>query len=131
MSEFAIDAAWLQVEITEHSIIEDAESARAVLTALADKGVSIVVDDFGTGYSSLRYLVEYPVDSLKIDRSFVKDATLPKAGCIIQSVCALSHSLGLTCIAEGIETDAQWAVVRANGCDEVQGFLLGHPELPG
>ena len=130
MAEFSIEPQWLQIEITEDSIIEDADSARKVLTALADTGVSIAVDDFGTGFSSLRYLVEYPVDTLKIDRSFVQDAHLPVAGRIIQSVCALSHSLELTCIAEGIETRAQWEIVRGHGCDQVQGFLFGHPDLP-
>ncbi|MBS04724.1 MAG: hypothetical protein CMQ24_18730 [Gammaproteobacteria bacterium] len=93
MSEFAIDAAWLQVEITEHSIIEDAESARAVLTALADKGVSIAVDDFGTGYSSLRYLVELS-GRFPENRSVVRKGRHVTQGGVHHSVrlCAVAQS---------------------------------------
>jgi len=89
-------------------------------------GVKLALDDFGTGYSSLGYLREFPVDEIKIDRSFVQD-TSAEALAIIDSVAKLGHALGAHVTAEGIETQRQYERIREIGCDKAQGFLLGHP----
>ncbi|MCU1676451.1 MAG: gmr [Frankiales bacterium] len=120
------DALWL--EITESMLMDDAEGAIRVLRALRDLGVHLSIDDFGTGYSSLAYLRRFPVEELKIDRSFV----IAMAGsdddtAIVASVTALAHTLGLTVVAEGIETVAQLDSIRALGIDQAQGYLFSRP----
>jgi EAL domain-containing protein (putative c-di-GMP-specific phosphodiesterase class I) len=95
---------------------------------IAGMGVSLSVDDFGTGYSSLAYLKRLPIDRLKIDRSFVQDLPADReAAAICQSIIALAHSLQLRTVGEGVETAAQREWLRAQGCDEIQGYLVGHP----
>ena len=91
-------------------------------------GVRIAVYDFGTGYSSLAYLSRFPIDSLKIDRAFIRDAgTNPEDRTIIQTIIQLAHGLGLTVVAEGVETESQMELLKAQGCDEIQGFLFSKP----
>ena len=127
-------AAWLGIEITESVAMTQPEQAREQLNALVGLGCSVALDDFGTGYSSLSYLKALPVSKLKIDQSFMKgipresnDVTIAKA------IMALAHSLGLTLVAEGVETDAQLAFLRQHGCEVYQGWLFAkampHAEL--
>jgi EAL domain-containing protein (putative c-di-GMP-specific phosphodiesterase class I) len=108
------------------------EAAIDVMRRLDEIGVSISVDDFGTGYSSLAYLKRLPIDRLKIDRTFVRDlGKNADDASICTSIIRLAQSLGLRTVAEGVETQQQLDWLRERGCDELQGFLLGRPELFG
>jgi EAL domain-containing protein (putative c-di-GMP-specific phosphodiesterase class I) len=128
LAEAALDPGSLVLEITESQLMADSEEMDEVLQSLRALGVSLSIDDFGTGYSSLRYLKQLPVDSLKIDRSFVRELPGdPAAAAITAAVIAMAHKLGLVVIAEGVEQEAQLAFLRANDCDQVQGYLLGRP----
>ncbi len=121
--------SWLAVEITESSLMGDLDAAITVCRRLRERGLSIYVDDFGTGYSSLGYLHRLPVDVLKIDRSFVQDLEVNKDSVsIVRTIISLAHGLGLRVIAEGVETEGQFALLREMGCDAVQGFLFGKPQ---
>jgi diguanylate cyclase (GGDEF)-like protein len=129
----AIDVAGLsprclKLEITESTVMQDAESAVATLHALKALGIKVAIDDFGTGYSSLGYLKQFPIDTLKIDRSFVnglgQDA---QDTAIVRSILALARSLGLSVTAEGIETVAQLEQLEHMGCDRGQGYLFSRP----
>ncbi len=123
-----LPAQYLDLEITESVIITHPEKAVATLMKLKQMGVSITVDDFGTGYSSLSYLARLPIQSVKIDQRFVHGLDQNRNDeAITQAIIALSHSLGLRCIAEGVETPAQFSFLRSHGCDEAQGFLISHP----
>jgi len=118
----------LDLEITESVIITHPEKAVATLTRLKQMGVSITIDDFGTGYSSLSYLARLPIQGVKIDQRFVHGIEKNRNDeAITQAIIALSHSLGLRCIAEGVETRAQFNFLRTHGCEEAQGFLIAHP----
>ena len=123
-----LPAEFLELEITESSIIENVEESVNKLHQLKQLGVSVAIDDFGTGYSSLSYLKQLPVDRLKIDRSFVKDTPDDIDDCaIVRTVISMSHNLGLSVIAEGVETQRQLDFLRAQHCDEIQGYLLSVP----
>src|SRR5207249_2089698 len=118
----------LRVEITETTLMADAEHARRILQQLRSQGIHVSIDDFGTGYSSLAYLRRLPADELKIDKSFVQNvATDLGDAAIVRSVIALGHELGLTVIAEGVERPETLERLRAFGCDKAQGYLLGRP----
>ena len=119
-----VDPASLELELTESHLMQDIPENAALLTRLGELGVGISIDDFGTGYSSLSYLKKLPVDSIKIDSSFVRDMERdPNDEAIIQAILAMAHSLRLSVVAEGVETPAQLEALRALGCDEYQGFL--------
>jgi diguanylate cyclase (GGDEF)-like protein len=121
----------LELEITESSIMDNLASAATVLAELEQMGISIAVDDFGTGYSSLSYLKTFSIHCLKIDRSFIRDIPGDENDTVIvRTIIALARSLGLTVVAEGVETDAQLAYLRANHCDQVQGYLFSRPLPP-
>ncbi len=121
-------ARHLDLEITESVIITHPEKAVATLMKLKQMGVSITVDDFGTGYSSLSYLARLPIQGVKIDQRFVHGLDRNRNDeAITQAIIALSHSLGLRCIAEGVETAAQFNFLRGHGCEEAQGFLIAKP----
>jgi len=123
-----LPAELLELEITESSVMENPQEAILILERLGRMGVTLAIDDFGTGYSSLAYLKLFPIDHLKIDRSFVADIeTDLNDRAIAFGTIALAHSLGLKVIAEGVETDDQLDLLRTNGCDEIQGFLLSKP----
>jgi len=118
------DPRCLEIEITEHSMVEDIEANVAQLAALGQLGIRVAVDDFGTGLSSLAYLKRLPIEKLKIDRTFVRD--LPEDGddaAIALAIVSMAHSLSLTVVAEGVETEAQRDFLRTHGCDCAQGFL--------
>jgi predicted signal transduction protein with EAL and GGDEF domain len=118
----------LDLEITESVIITHPEKAVATLMKLKQMGVSITIDDFGTGYSSLSYLARLPIQGVKIDQRFVHGLEKNRNDeAITQAIIALSHSLGLRCIAEGVETAAQFNYLRAHGCEEAQGYLIARP----
>ncbi|MEL7312683.1 MAG: EAL domain-containing protein [Pseudomonadota bacterium] len=123
-----IEPHWLDVELTETLIMQDAESTKATLEGIKALGCRISIDDFGTGYSSLAYLKRFPVDKLKIDRSFIKDLEhSDEDRSICAAVIAMAHSLNLQVVAEGVETDEQLRCLVDLGCDQIQGFLLGRP----
>ena len=118
----------LELEITESVFLANSNETLATLHKLKALGLRIALDDFGTGYSSLSYLRSFPFDKLKIDKSFVRDATATHGSkSIVRAVISLGKSLGMTTIAEGIETIEQLNHMRAEGCNEAQGFLLSHP----
>jgi diguanylate cyclase (GGDEF)-like protein len=126
----------LELEITESGILDTGDEAKTIMLQLREMGITLAIDDFGTGYSSLSHLKEFPVQKLKIDRSFVQDIeTDPSDRAIAISTIALAHALGMTVVAEGVENAAQLAVLREHGCDELQGFLFSRPlpaaEIPG
>ena len=122
------DPRFLELEMTESLLVQNAEENVAVLRKLGQDGVRIAVDDFGTGYSSLSYLRQLPIDTIKIDRSFVRDLeTDPEDRAIIQAIIAMAHSLELQVTAEGVETRGQLEALARMGCDEYQGYLFSRP----
>jgi EAL domain-containing protein (putative c-di-GMP-specific phosphodiesterase class I) len=121
-------ARYLDLEITESVIITHPDKAVATLIRLNQMGVSITVDDFGTGYSSLSYLARLPIQGVKIDQRFVHGLEKNRSDeAITQAIIALSHSLGLRVIAEGVETVAQYEFLKSHGCEEAQGYLISRP----
>ncbi|WP_457793065.1 putative bifunctional diguanylate cyclase/phosphodiesterase [Pseudomonas syringae] len=119
---------WLEVELTESSLMENTSHTIATLETLKANGVSISIDDFGTGYSSLAYLRRFPIDKLKIDIAFIREVTSnPQDAAIARAIIELAHSLGLKVIAEGVETPEQLAFLRDNQCDQIQGYLISKP----
>ncbi len=119
-----IDASLLELEITESVLLQDAEQTLVALNRLKEAGVSLSIDDFGTGYSSLSYLKRFPIDTLKIDRSFVKDlGTDSDDAAICAAVLAMAQQLGLNVVAEGVESQEQLDFLRQHGCNQIQGFL--------
>lgn len=119
---------WLEVELTESSLMENTSHTIATLETLRANGVSISIDDFGTGYSSLAYLRRFPIDKLKIDIAFIREVTSnPQDAAIARAIIELAHSLGLKVIAEGVETPEQLAFLRDNQCDQIQGYLISKP----
>lgn len=128
LAESGLPPELLELEITESSVMENPQEAIVILESLGRMGVTLAIDDFGTGYSSLAYLKLFPIDHLKIDRSFVRDIEHDlNDRAIAFGTIALAHSLGLNVIAEGVETDDQLELLRSNGCDEVQGYLFSKP----
>ncbi len=131
LAEARVDPQCLEIEITETSIMEHSESAIRILGDIRRLGMRVSIDDFGTGYSSLSYLKHLPIDTVKLDRSFVGSATAnPKDAALVMAVVTLAHNLNLRVIAEGIETPEQLQFLRLLRCEEGQGFLLGYPTEP-
>jgi diguanylate cyclase (GGDEF)-like protein/PAS domain S-box-containing protein len=128
LCETGLDPARLELEVTEGLLIKDAEKAVLILERLKALGVQISMDDFGTGYSSLSYFRMFPFDKVKIDQSFIRDMIgNPQARAIIRSVIGLGQGLGMPVVAEGVETEAQLEALRAEGCDQVQGYWISRP----
>jgi EAL domain-containing protein (putative c-di-GMP-specific phosphodiesterase class I) len=121
-------AAGLELEITESLIMENVRHSISSLQAIRAMGITIAIDDFGTGFSSLSYLSKLPVDTLKIDRSFVIDMTAgPEGLALVSTIINLAHSLQLNVVAEGVETEEQLRLLRLLDCDEMQGYLFSKP----
>jgi diguanylate cyclase (GGDEF)-like protein/PAS domain S-box-containing protein len=128
LAESGLPPRLLALEITETTAMQQTDVTASTLKKLKELGVSLVIDDFGTGYSSLAYLRRFPVDRLKIDRSFVADVPGDRnAESLIGGIVGLAHALGLTVVAEGVETEAQRECVTRLGCDLLQGYLIGRP----
>jgi EAL domain-containing protein (putative c-di-GMP-specific phosphodiesterase class I) len=126
-----LDPRYLELELTESVLMQHAESSSSVLSAIKSIGVRLAVDDFGTGYSSLSYLKKFPIDSLKIDQSFVRDIdTDTDDATIVSAVITMAKSLRQCVIAEGVETEEQVAFLQAHGCDEAQGYCFSKPVVP-
>jgi EAL domain-containing protein (putative c-di-GMP-specific phosphodiesterase class I) len=123
-----VPAKFIEVEVTEGAIMMDSDKSIATLNQMRAMGLSIAIDDFGTGYSSLGYMKRFPIDKIKIDRTFINELeTSPDDEVIISAIIALSNSLGMTTLAEGVETEHQLSFLHSAGCDQIQGYLLGKP----
>ena len=130
LRQSGIEARYLELELTESSIMQNVDQVNETLIRLKEIGVHLSVDDFGTGYSSMSYLKRFPLDALKIDRSFVMDITTdPNDAAIIKAIIALARSLGLKTVAEGVETKEQLDFLRDEKCDSIQGFFISRPVL--
>jgi EAL domain-containing protein (putative c-di-GMP-specific phosphodiesterase class I) len=131
LTSSALSPQCLEIELTEASLMSAAAEAVQVLRDIKQLGVKIAIDDFGTGYSSLNYLRDFPIDHLKIDRSFVSNLGAADSNrAIVTAMIAMAHSLGLQVIAEGVETEAQVQMLRTLACDYIQGYLLSPPLTP-
>jgi EAL domain-containing protein (putative c-di-GMP-specific phosphodiesterase class I) len=128
LAETGFPAGLLELEITETGLMENRENATDVFTKLRARGITLAIDDFGTGYSSLAYLKRFPIDVLKIDKSFIEDIPHNKDDMqIAATIVAMGHTLGFKVLAEGVETPQQLAFLLKNGCDTYQGFIKSHP----
>jgi EAL domain-containing protein (putative c-di-GMP-specific phosphodiesterase class I) len=128
LEEAQLAPQYLEIELTESLVMADVDRAIGILRELKALGVQLSIDDFGTGYSSLSYLKRFPIDVLKIDRSFVNDITTdPDDAAIVVSIISLAHSLRLQVIAEGVETEEQLAYLREHDCDQIQGYFFSPP----
>ena len=122
------DPSWIELEVTETSLMHDTDAIRKVLHQLRDEGFTVAIDDFGTGYSSLTHLKHLPIDTLKIDISFIADLeTDPQDAAITEAIIGLARGLDLKVVAEGVGTRAQLEFLDARGCDCFQGFLYCEP----
>ena len=130
LSESGLEPKWLELELTESLMLDDSETTIKIMRTLRRLGVSLALDDFGTGWSSLSYLRRFPINRIKIDRSFLRDiASEPTAEAVVRSIINLGRDLGLACVAEGVETSEQLNYFRKQNCEEVQGFLYS-PAIP-
>jgi diguanylate cyclase (GGDEF)-like protein len=126
-----LEAQWLELELTESTLMRDSATAVETLERLKGAGIHLSIDDFGTGYSSLAYLKRFPIDALKIDRSFIRDATSnPDDAAIVTAIILMARSLKLNVVAEGVETQSQLEFLRVMQCGEVQGYLFSPPVPP-
>jgi diguanylate cyclase (GGDEF)-like protein len=127
--ETGLNPARLELEITEGALVDDISRAQAILQQLKALGVMITMDDFGTGYSSMSYLQSLPLSKIKIDRAFIPtSAHREQSTTIVRAIIGLGHGLGLPVLAEGVETKEQLSFLAREGCDEIQGYLLGRPQ---
>jgi EAL domain-containing protein (putative c-di-GMP-specific phosphodiesterase class I) len=127
LAEYGPDAG-IDIEITESMVMQDLDRSARILGELRDAGVSIAMDDFGTGYSSLGYLVRLPIDTHKIDRSFISTMTERQDHIeVAAAIISMAHSLGLRTVAEGVETTRQRDLLKGLGCHEMQGYLISKP----
>lgn len=130
LGDHSLDATYLEIELTEATLMSNAETSVALLEQLSELGVVVAIDDFGTGYSSMSYLQRFPIDKLKIDRSFISDvASNAGDASIVRAIISLAHGLRLKVIAEGVESEEQLGILRRMGCDQYQGFFRS-PAVP-
>jgi diguanylate cyclase (GGDEF)-like protein/PAS domain S-box-containing protein len=131
LAETGLDPRSLELELTESVLMKHADSTEFILRALRKRGVKLAVDDFGTGYSSLSYLGKFPIDTLKIDQSFVRQiTTTPGENTIVTAIISMGRSLNMRVVAEGVETPEELAFLQAHQCDEAQGYYFGRPVAP-
>jgi EAL domain-containing protein (putative c-di-GMP-specific phosphodiesterase class I) len=131
VTQAGVSPTRLGIEITESALVDDPDKAAVTLRRLKDMGLTIAIDDFGTGYSSLSYLKRFPIDSLKIDRTFVRDlAADPDDAAIVTAIITMAHSLKLDVIAEGVETGEQCEFLQSRGCTAAQGYYFTRPLPP-
>lgn len=131
LKETGLTPQYLELEITESALMSDVDKSIRTLERLRQLGVHTSIDDFGTGYSSLAHLKRFPVDTLKIDQSFIRNITTDRGNAgIVQAIISLSHTLGLTVVAEGVETPDEYRYLSARGCDQIQGYYTGRPVPP-
>lgn len=124
----ALAAQALELEITESMVMDDIKRSVSCLRNIRDLDITVAIDDFGTGFSSLGYLSKLPVDTLKIDRSFIMDMTTgPEGLALVTTIITLAHALKLKVVAEGVETEEQSDILRLLNCDQIQGFLFSKP----
>ena len=132
LAETGLEPRYLELELTETFLMQDSKSTAAVLQALKDMGVQLALDDFGTGYSSLSYLKRFPIDTLKIDQSFVRDLTTDADDAsIVSAVISMGKSLHMRVVAEGVETREQLAFLQEQSCPEGQGYYFSQPVIAG
>jgi EAL domain-containing protein (putative c-di-GMP-specific phosphodiesterase class I) len=128
LAETGLQSRYLELELTETFLLQDSKSTAAVLEALKDMGVQLALDDFGTGYSSLSYLRRFPIDTLKIDQSFVHDLTTDADDAsIVSAMIGMGKSLHMGVVAEGVQTHAQLAFLQEHACPEGQGYYFSQP----
>jgi EAL domain-containing protein (putative c-di-GMP-specific phosphodiesterase class I) len=128
LEETGLPADMLELELTESQLLDDIGNAINISHQLRALGVKLAIDDFGTGYSSLSYLKRFPVDFVKIDRSFISELDqVGEDSAIVRAIIAMVHSLELKVVAEGVETQAQMDFLKAHLCDEIQGYLISRP----
>lgn len=128
ITETKLDPSYLELEITESMIMGDTEATNKTLKHISEMGITFAIDDFGTGYSALSYLRHFPINTIKIDRSFVRDITTdPDGAAIVTTIIAMARNLRLGIIAEGVETEQQSAFLSSHGCTRVQGYLFSRP----
>ena len=126
LEETELDPQRLEIEVTESSLMRNAEFAAPILRLMRKRGIRVSIDDFGTGYSSLSYLQQFPLDAIKIDQSFVHRITsFPGGSSIVSAIISLGQSLNLRVVAEGVETAEEMAFLKAQSCDEAQGYFFG------
>lgn len=128
LNDTGLDPSYIELEITEHSLIRYMEQAIDALEKLHDMGIKISLDDFGTGYSSLNYLKKLPVDIIKMDKTFIDSVEDEVDRAIVKAIIAMGHDMDLCITAEGVETEQQLEILRGLGCDRAQGFLFGKPQ---
>ena len=128
LSNTGVAPNWIELEITENAVMEDIERSLRLMQKINQLGVQIAIDDFGTGYSSLSYIRDFPIKTLKIDISFVRDLPFcSRAVAIAETILSLGHGLDLNVVAEGVETVEQLDFLRSIGCDYAQGYLISKP----
>jgi EAL domain-containing protein (putative c-di-GMP-specific phosphodiesterase class I) len=128
LADTRLDPRFLEIELTERVLMAPTEGTSSALRSLKEMGVQLTIDDFGVGYSSLSYLRQFPIDALKVDKSFVQEITSsPNGGAIVRAVIGMGRSLHHRVVAEGVETEAQLAFLQAEGCGEGQGYYFSPP----
>ncbi len=131
LEESGVDPTWITLELTESLLADSSQKVLGIFQDLRALGIGIAIDDFGTGYSSLRYLDEFPITEVKVDRSFVRGISQSAAKClIVESVIKLGRELGITVVAEGVETEAECLILQQMGCPQGQGYLFSRPVSP-
>ena len=129
LAKSGLPAHRLEIELTETAMVEDAQQIIRTLRAIKALGVKIAMDDFGTGYSSLVHLRDFPLDRIKVDRSFVASAETDRHSmAVLRGMTLIARELQVSILAEGVETETQLKLMRAIGCDAIQGYLIGRPE---
>jgi EAL domain-containing protein (putative c-di-GMP-specific phosphodiesterase class I) len=130
LAETGVDPRRLSIELTETVLLEDLAAAAAELDVVRSLGVKVAIDDFGTGYTSLAHLQQLPIDTIKIDRSFISQLNVRRGSSLVRMVTDLGHAIDINIVAEGVETDEEMKALRDMGADHLQGFLLSRPLTP-